>query len=86
MDSYNLLFKKSAEKELRSIPKTFLEKIVQKIGTLSQHPRPFGVQVLRGDERYYRLRQGDYRIVYEIDDAVKKITIIKIGHRREVYD
>lgn len=86
MDSYNLLFKKSAEKELRSIPKIFLIKIIQKIEPLAHHPRPFGVQVLRGDDRYYRLRQGDYRIVYEIDDAMKKITIIKIGHRREVYD
>lgn len=86
MDSYNLFFKKSAEKELRSIPKPFLEKMIQKIGSLAQSPRPFGVQVLRGDDRYYRLRQGDYRIIYEIEDASKKITIIKIGHRREVYD
>ncbi len=86
MDSYSLFFKASAEKELRSISKPHLEKIVQKISALSHHPRPHGIQILRGEERYYRLRQGDYRIIYEIDDTSKKITIIKIGHRREVYD
>ena len=59
---------------------------MQKIAGLAQHPRPGGIQMLRGDERCYRLRHGDYRIIYEIDDAGKTVTIIKIGHRREVYD
>lgn len=86
MDSYKIFFKTSAEKELRAISQPFLGKIVQKIETLSHHPRPAGVQILRGDDRHYRLRQGDYRIIYEIEDAQKKIMIIKIGHRREVYD
>lgn len=86
MDSYNLLFKASAEKELRAITKPYLEKILQRIEMLSRTPRPHGIQMLRGEERYYRLRQGDYRIIYEIDDAAKLVTIIKIGHRREVYD
>ena len=86
MDSYKLFFKASAEKELRRISKSFLQKILQKIETLSAQPRPHGVQVLRGDERYYRLRQGDYRIVYEINDTDRSVTIIKVGHRREVYD
>ena len=86
MDSYNLSFKKSAEKELRRVPKPYLEKILSKIANLAGQPRPTGTQMLRGDEQYYRLRQGDYRIVYEIDDTQRTITIIKIGHRREVYD
>ncbi|MBI3307669.1 MAG: type II toxin-antitoxin system RelE/ParE family toxin [Candidatus Omnitrophica bacterium] len=86
MDSFKLFFKASAEKELRSIPKPYLGKIIQKIQNLSYQPRPPGIQMLRGDDRYYRLRQGDYRIIYKIDDAGKNITIIKIGHRREVYD
>lgn len=86
MDSYKLFFKSSAVKELRRITKPPLEKIMQKIAGLVQHPRPASVQMLRGDERYYRLRHGDYRIIYEIDDEGKTVTIIKVGHRREVYD
>ena len=86
MDSYNLRFKTSAEKELRAISKPHLQRILQKIGNLSHAPRPHGIQMLRGDERYYRLRQGDYRIIYEVDDNAREITVIKIGHRREVYE
>ncbi|MBI3999074.1 MAG: type II toxin-antitoxin system RelE/ParE family toxin [Candidatus Omnitrophica bacterium] len=86
MGSYNVLFKRSAEKELRGISKPHLAKIVEKIKTLSQNPRPQGIQLLKGEDRYFRLRQGDYRIIYEIDDTNQIILIIKIGHRREVYD
>ncbi len=86
MDSFKLFFKASAEKELRRVSQPHLAKIIHKIESLSHHPRPAGVQMLRGDNRYYRLRQGDYRIIYEIADEEKMITIIKIGHRREVYE
>ena len=85
MASYNIFFKRSAEKELRTIPKPYLSKIVEKIKALSQNPRPQGAQLLKGEGRYFRLRQGDYRIIYEVDDANQKVTIIKVGHRREVY-
>ncbi len=84
--SYSLFFKRSAEKELRKIPSQYLAKIMSRIHTLSRDPRPQGVQFLKGEGRYYRLRQGDYRIVYEVDDVHKIVTVIKIGHRREVYD
>lgn len=86
MDSFKLFFKASAEKELRRIPQPHLGKLLQKITGLSSQPRPQGVQMLRGDTRYYRLRHGDYRVIYEISDEDRIITIIKIGHRREVYD
>ena len=86
MDSYNLFFKASAEKELRRIPKPYLSKIIQKIESLPKQPRPHGVQMLCGDDGLYRLRQVDYRIVYEINDRERKITLVKIGHRREVYE
>lgn len=86
MASFKIFFKASAEKELRQIPKPFLSKILSKITALADMPRPFGVKLIRGEERFYRLRQGDYRIVYEIDDHARTVTVIKIGHRREVYD
>ena len=85
MGSYSLRFKRSAEKELRKISPPDAGRVVQRIRDLSREPRPSGVQMLKEQGRYLRIRQGDYRIVYEIDDASQEVTIIKIGHRREVY-
>lgn len=82
--SYSLLLKKSAERELRKIPKADLQRITQRIKELAATPRPSGSEKLAGQDSY-RIRQGDYRIVYTVDDDHKLIDIIKIGHRREVY-
>ena len=86
MASFKLFLKPSAEKELRKIRSPFIERILAKIVELAEMPRPFGVKLMKGEERFFRLRQGDYRIIYDIDDAAQWVTIIKIGHRREVYD
>ena len=86
MASYKILFRKNAEKELRQVPSSHLKKVIEKIRSLSEHPRPHGIQMLKGEDRYYRIRHGDWRIVYEVNDSVGEVTIIKIGHRREVYD
>ncbi|OGW88693.1 MAG: addiction module antitoxin [Omnitrophica bacterium RIFCSPLOWO2_01_FULL_50_24] len=85
MASYKLSFKRSAEKELRAIPSPFLRKVVDKIRLLSEDPRPHGTQMLAGDDRYFRIRQGDWRIIYEVNDGAEEVIVIKIGHRREVY-
>jgi mRNA interferase RelE/StbE len=82
--SYSLRIKRSAEKELRRIPKSDLRRIVERIGRLATDPRPPGCEKLFGDN-VYRIRQGDYRILYSIDDRERLVDIIKIGHRREVY-
>lgn len=76
----------SAKKELRKIPASHIKLLIQKIASLSQNPRPTGTQLLKGNNRYYRIRLGDYRVVYEINDTEQIVTIIKIGHRREIYD
>ena len=86
MASFSLFLKPSAEKELRKIPPPFLKQILAKIAALAETPRPFGVKLMKGEERFFRLRQGDYRIIYDIDDVAQVVTIVKIGHRREVYD
>jgi mRNA interferase RelE/StbE len=83
-DSYSLRFKKSAERELRKIPKADLQRITQRIKELAANPRPSGSEKLAGQDSY-RIRQGDYRIVYTVDDDQRLVEIIKIGHRREVY-
>jgi len=86
MASYKLWLKRSAEKELRSISPPQIRRVVNAIRNLAEHPRPAGAQLIKGPERYWRIRQGDYRIIYEVDDATSRIVIVKVGHRREVYD
>ena len=82
--SYSLVIKKSAERELRAIPKKDLARVVDRAQVLADNPRPRGSEKLSGEE-WYRIRQGDYRIVYAIDDEARIVEIVKIGHRREVY-
>lgn len=85
MESYRLLIKKSAADELAGgIPKKDLAKIVRRIRDLGNNPRPSGCRKLSGQNRY-RLRQGDYRIVYAVNDARRIIEVYKIGNRREIY-
>ena len=84
MASYSLRIKKSAEKELRSVPKADLARLVHRLQAFASNPRPHGCEKLSGEDKY-RVRQGDWRAVYWIDDAVKAVEIVKIGHRREVY-
>ena len=82
--SYSLVIKKSAARELRAIPKKDLVRVVGRVQGLAHNPRPTGSEKLSGQE-WYRIRQGDYRIVYAIDDEARIVEIVKIGHRREVY-
>ena len=84
MASYELVFKKSVAKDLREFPKADVKRILQRIRSLADDPRPAGCDKLSGQERY-RLRQGVYRIVYEIDDGVLTVLVVKVGHRRDVY-
>ena len=82
--SYSVVIKRSAERELRKIPKQDLRRVVTRIQGLAQEPRPPGCEKLSDQERY-RLRQGDYRIVYAVDDEARTVEVVKVGHRREVY-
>lgn len=84
MAKYKITIKKSAVKELQDIPKKDLQRIVKRIQSLAQNPRPQGCQKLSGQSRS-RVRQGDYRIVYSIEDKDYTVDIVKIGHRREIY-
>ena len=84
MASYSVSIKESAVREIEAIPRKDRERIMRRIGALSGNPRPPGCEKLSGEERY-RVRQGQYRTVYSIDDVGKAVVIFKIGHRREVY-
>ena len=84
MASYRLLIKPSAGKEIEALPKDDRRRIVAKIASLSSDPRPPGCERLSGHDQY-RLRQGTYRILYEIQDLDLIVLVVKVGHRREVY-
>ena len=84
MASYELVFKKSVAKDLRAIPNVDVRRILQSVRELSENPRPHGCEKLSGQERY-RVRQGRYRIIYEIEDERVRVIVVKIAHRRDVY-
>ena len=84
MASYEVLFKKSVAKDLRAFPKQEVKRILQRVRALALNPRPVGCEKLSGQERY-RVRQGSYRIIYEIEDAKLIVLVVKISHRRNAY-
>jgi mRNA interferase RelE/StbE len=84
MARYELRFKNSVAKDLRALPKSDVAKVLERIDALRDDPRPPGSEKLSAQERY-RVRQGSYRILYEIEDQQVVVTVVKVGHRREVY-
>lgn len=84
MATYEVLFRESVWKDLKSIPKSDLQRILDRISALSSDPRPPGAEKLTGEDRY-RIRQGRYRIIYSIQDTELTIWVVKVGHRKDVY-
>ncbi len=86
MAPYRVVIKASAAKELESAGnKTDRRRLVACIGSLAQDPRPQGCEKLSGQINLYRVRSGNYRVVYEIQDQIVRVTVIKIGHRKDIY-
>lgn len=83
---YQLEYKLSVAKELRALPKTDVKRVVKRIQSLANEPRGPGTVKLQGETDLYRIRQGDYRIIYNISDLTVTVLIIKVGHRKEVYE
>ncbi len=84
MAEFRVYFRESVEKDLKTIPKREVERILLRIKSLAMEPRPSGCEKLTGRERY-RLRQGRYRIVYSVQDDDHTVWIVKVGHRKDVY-
>jgi mRNA interferase RelE/StbE len=84
MGKFEVIFKQSVAKDLRPIPKKEVARILKRIEALKVIPRPPGVEKLSSQE-LYRIRQGVYRILYEIKNEELIIIVVKIGHRRDVY-
>lgn len=85
MAKYKVVFRRSVYKDLKPIPASDLRRIIARIDSLADDPRGIGSEKLSGQERY-RVRQGVYRIIYEIIDDQLIVTVVKVGHRRDVYD
>ena len=80
-------FKKRAALELRKLPVAILKRTAKSIDGLSKNPRPKGSKKLRGsDENMWRIRIGDYRVIYVIEKTIKVVNIRKVGHRKDVYN
>jgi mRNA interferase RelE/StbE len=84
MAVFEVRIKRSAAKELARLPKSETRRIVRRIHALAENPRPPGSEKLAGREAY-RIRQGDYRVVYTIDEGRVIVEVVKIGHRSDVY-
>ena len=84
MANYKIQVKKSAQKEIANLQNKDLQKIIKKIESLTKNPRPLGVKKLSAEEKY-RLRVGDFRILYTIEDDILLIYVVKVGHRKDVY-
>ncbi|MBF0571339.1 MAG: type II toxin-antitoxin system RelE/ParE family toxin [Candidatus Omnitrophica bacterium] len=84
MGKYKIEIKKSAVKEIEGLPKKDLQSVLQKIAALAENPRGQGCEKLSGQDKY-RVRYGDYRIIYAIEDLLLVVYVVKVGHRRDVY-
>lgn len=84
--TYSIEFTPAAERQLKALPKPIQAHIVRRIETLHENPRPHGVKKLKdADGLYYRVRQGNYRILYTVHDKKLMIIIVKVADRKEVY-
>lgn len=83
--AYSLFILPRAQKQLARLPKGDYERVKAKIQGLTQNPRPPGCKKLAGRQAW-RIRSGNYRVIYAIDDNVLKVTVVKVGHRSGVYD
>ena len=83
--AYKIEFSKSARKQFDALPIPVQDKLEKKIDDLAHNPRPQGVVKLTNEDNLYRIRAGDYRVIYQIQDKILLILVVKIGHRREIY-
>jgi mRNA interferase RelE/StbE len=86
VSNYRVEVKPLARKELEALPDSVLSRVVAKLEALGHTPRPSGCKKLKGYKDHWRVRIGDWRVVYIIDDVAKVVSVTRIAHRREVYE
>ena len=82
---FEIVLKKSVLKDIKRIPRRILENIQERIASLATDPIPSGAEPIQGYKDHYRIRIGQYRVVYEVTSTIRIITVIRIGHRKDVY-
>jgi mRNA interferase RelE/StbE len=83
--SYCVIISKSVQKQIDNLPNDIIDRVLEKIQNLAVEPRPDGVVKLKGSDDEYRIRTGDYRVRYEIDDENQLVQILQCKHRKDVY-
>ncbi len=83
--AYRIEFAPSANRQFRNLPRDVQSRLKIKIDALTDNPRPRRAEKLQGEEDLFRIRIGDYRVIYQVQDKVLLILVVKIGHRREIY-
>lgn len=86
MESYKIEWKSSAQKELRNLDKTVIPRLIEAVAALANNPYPVGCRKIVGSESSYRVRVGNYRIIYQVQNQELIIEIIKVGHRQSIYN
>lgn len=82
---YEVLLERTAERDLRRLDVQQFQRIIREIRALAENPRPPGCHKIAGSERDWRIRIGDYRVIYEVDDKARTIKVMRVRHRREAY-
>jgi len=85
MAEYEVTFARSARRELEALDASIVRRVISRIEGLTQYPRPSGSRKLHGEQNLWRIRIGDYRVVYNVDDRQRIVDIVRVRHRREVY-
>jgi len=86
MADYSITFSRSARKELEALSNPLIQRIFPKIEALNVEPRPSGCRKLQGFENLWRIRVGDYRVIYSVDDNLRIVDIVAVRHRRQAYE
>lgn len=82
---YTVYISESAGKEIAKLPKSVVQRVLEKIETLSNNPRPSGSKKLQGFKDLWRIRIGNYRVIYRIEDEIQVLTVNKVSHRKDAY-
>jgi mRNA interferase RelE/StbE len=83
--AYTVTLAPAAQRELRAFPATVQDRLLRRIADLENDPRPPGVKKLAGEDELYRIRVGDYRVIYAIEDAALTVLVVKVADRKEAY-
>jgi len=82
---YEVYLERAAERDLKKLPGNVFHRLVARLRKLAQEPRPAGSRKITGAENVWRIRVGDFRVIYEVDDTVRAVRVMRVKHRREAY-